>query len=319
MSASNGPALALRVAAATPLSPTLKAFTFVPADGGLVPPSGPGAHLRLFLPDGAKVHKNAYSLIANPADRSHLSIIVRRVAASKGGSAFLHERVGVGDVIEAGLPANLFPVIRTARRHLMVSGGIGLTPFLAYLAAFAAEGVPWELHHFCRPDEREAFAALLSPYAGPHLHIHSGATLEGLDAALASQPLGTHFYTCGPDSLMQAATARARSLGWPAQRLHAESFGGAVAGGEPFIAVLRRSGIEVMVDAETGLLDAIEAAGVEAPCLCRGGACGQCLIEVAEGVPEHRDHYLDAEERASNRFIMTCVSRAKTPRLVLDL
>lgn len=311
--------LSLRVAAVTPLSPTLKGFTFVPATGGLVPPSGPGAHLRLFLRDGGKLYKNAYSLIANPADRSHLSVIVRRVAASKGGSAFLHEQVGEGDVIEAGLPANLFPVIRTARRHLMVSGGIGVTPFLAYIAAFAAEGTPWELHHFCRPDEREVFAALLAPHAGANLHIHCDGTLDGLDAALASQPLGTHFYTCGPDGLMQLASARARALGWPAERLHAESFGGAVAGGEPFIAVLKRSGIEVAVDAETGLLDAIEAAGVEAPCLCRGGACGQCLIEVADGVPEHRDHFLDAEERASNRFIMTCVSRSKTPRLVLDL
>ncbi|WGD28855.1 PDR/VanB family oxidoreductase [Ancylobacter sp. WKF20] len=311
--------IALRVAAVTPLSPTLKAFTFVPAAGGLVPPSGPGAHLRLFLRDGAKLHKNAYSLIANPADRSHLSIIVRRVAASKGGSAFLHEQVGEGDVIEAGLPANLFPVTRTARRHLMVSGGIGVTPFLAYIAAFAAEGTPWQLHHFCRPDEREVFAALLAPYAGGSLHIHCDGTLDGLDAALRRQPLGTHLYTCGPESLMGAVLGQAQALGWPKVRLHSESFGGAVAGGEPFIAVLKRSGIEVAVDAETGLLDAIEAAGVEAPCLCRGGACGQCLIEVADGVPEHRDHFLDAEERASNRFIMTCVSRSRTPRLVLDL
>ncbi|MBS9477699.1 PDR/VanB family oxidoreductase [Ancylobacter radicis] len=314
-----GQTLKLRVASAVTLAPTLKAFRFVPAEGGLVPASGPGAHLRLFLRDGDKVHRNAYSLIANPDDRSHLSIIVRRVAASKGGSAFLHEQVREGDVIEAGLPANLFPVIRTARRHFMVSGGIGLTPFLAYIAAFEAGGTPWELHHFCRPDERGVFEALLDPYAGTRVHIHSGGTLDVLDGPLSHQPLGTHVYTCGPDALMTGALERAAELGWPKARLHSESFGGAVAGGAPFIAVLRRSGIEVAVDAETGLLDAIEAAGVEAPCLCRGGACGQCLIEVADGVPEHRDHFLDHEERASNRFIMTCVSRSKTPRIVLDL
>ncbi len=309
----------LRVIAAVPLSPTLKAFTFAPADGGLVAPSGPGAHLRLFLRDGERVHRNAYSLISNPPDRSHLSIIVRRVAASKGGSAFLHERVGEGDVIEAGLPANLFPVVRTARRHLMVSGGIGLTPFLAYIAAFEAAGTPWELHHFCRPDERGVFEQLLARYPASRVHIHCDVDLGGLEAALQRQPLGTHFYTCGPALLMEAAIDLAASLGWPRFRLHSESFGGAAEGGEPFIAVLRRSGLEIAVGAETSLLDAIEAAGVEAPCLCRGGACGQCVTEVAEGEPEHRDHFLDAEERASNRLIMTCVSRARTARLVLEL
>lgn len=309
----------LRVRAAVPLSPTLRAFTFEPADGGLVAPSGPGAHLRLLLRDGERTHRNAYSLISNPVDRSHLSIIVRRVAASRGGSALLHEAVREGDVIEAGLPANLFPVVRTARRHLMVSGGIGLTPFLSYIAAFEAAGTAWELHHFCRPDERGVFEALLARHPSSRVHIHCDIALGALEEALLRQPLGTHFYTCGPAPLMAAATEMAAELGWPKVRLHAESFGGAAEGGEPFVAVLRRSGLEIAVGAETSLLDAIEAAGVEAPCLCRGGACGQCLIEVAEGVPEHRDHFLDADEQASNRFIMTCVSRARTARLVLEL
>ncbi|MCJ8145290.1 PDR/VanB family oxidoreductase [Ancylobacter sp. A5.8] len=313
------PTVALRVTAAVPLSPLLKGFTFEPADGGRVAPSGPGAHLRLFLKPGDRVHKNAYSLISNPEDRSHASIIVRRTADSKGGSAFLHEGVREGDVIEAGLPANLFPVARTARRHLMVSGGIGVTPFLAYIAAFEAAGTPWELHHFCRADEAGVFEALLAPYPASRIHIHAGPVFGGLDEVLARQPLGTHFYTCGPAVMMDAALELARALGWPRARLHSESFGGAGEGGMPFIAVLRRSNLEIAVGAETTLLDAIEAAGVDAPCLCRGGACGQCLTEVAEGEPEHRDHFLDAEERASGRVIMTCVSRARTARLVLEL
>ncbi|GAB4070798.1 oxidoreductase [Ancylobacter sonchi] len=309
----------LRVAATVPLSPTLRAFTLIPADGGLAPPSGPGAHLRLHLRSGGKLLRNAYSLTSNPEDRSHLSIIVRRVAASRGGSAFLHEEVAEGDVIEAGLPANLFPLVRTARKHLMVSGGIGLTPFLAYIAAFEAAGTPWELHHFCRPDERAVFEALLARLPASRVHIHCDMALGALEDALLRQPLGTHFYTCGPAALMEAGLALAQALGWPKVRLHSESFGGAAEGGAPFVAVLRRSGIEVAVGAETSLLAAMEAAGVDAPCLCRGGACGQCLIEVAEGEPEHRDHFLDEAERASNRLIMTCVSRSRTPRLVLEL
>ena len=311
--------VALRVAHVEPLSPLLRAFTFEPADGGLVHPVGPGAHLRLLLRGADKVYKNAYSITSNPDDRSHLQIIVRRVAASRGGSAFMHENVRVGDVIETDVPANLFPIVRTARRHLMVSGGIGVTPFLSYAAAFQATGTPWELHHFCRPDEVGIFEALLSRLPAANIHIHAGPSFGALEARLTRQPLGTHFYTCGPQPMMELVLEMARALGWPASKLHHESFGGEAHGGAPFTAVLNRSNMEIEVGAEETLLDALEAAGIDAPCLCRGGACGQCMIEVAEGLPEHRDHFLDAEEHASNRYIMTCVSRSKTPRLVLEL
>lgn len=311
--------VALRVAHVEPLSPLLRAFTFEPADGGLVHPAGPGAHLRLMLRCADKVHKNAYSITSCPDDRGHLSIIVRRVEASRGGSAFMHDNVRAGDVIETDLPANLFPIVRTARRHLMVSGGIGLTPFLSYIQAFEAAGTPWELHHFCRPDEVGVFESLLARLPAGNIHIHAGPSFAELEARLARQPLGTHFYTCGPQPMMDHVLEMARALGWPASKLHHESFGGEAHGGEPFVAVLARSNMEIEVGREQTLLDALEAAGVDAPCLCRGGACGQCMIEVAEGMPEHRDHFLDAQEHASNRYIMTCVSRSKTPRLVLEL
>ena len=40
-------------------------------------------------------------------------------------------------------------------------------------------------------------------------------------------------------------------------------------------------------------------------------------FEVTEN--DHRDHILSEDERASNKMMQICVSRAKTPRLVLDL
>ncbi|WP_163460345.1 2Fe-2S iron-sulfur cluster-binding protein, partial [Escherichia coli] len=63
----------------------------------------------------------------------------------------------------------------------------------------------------------------------------------------------------------------------------------------------------------------LETAGIEAPCLCRGGACGVCLTGVVDGEIEHRDHVLTEEERAGGRLMATCVSRARSDVLVLDL
>jgi ferredoxin-NADP reductase len=218
-------------------------------------------------------------------------------------------------VVTAAWPANLFPIDSRAHRYLLISGGIGITPMLSYLPVLAARGVPFELHHLCRADERPAFAELLAPYAG--VHIHSGRAGFDLDAILVRQRLGTHLATCGPRTLMDALFDRARALGWPDSNLHRESFG--ADGGAPLRVTLVRSGRAIEVAADQTILEALEAAGLTPNCLCRGGACGACLTAVLDGEPEHRDDFLDDEERQSGRMMMICVSRARGPALVLDV
>jgi len=77
----------------------------------------------------------------------------------------------------------------------------------------------------------------------------------------------------------------------------------------------------IRVRSEETLLEAIEAAGVDAPYLCRGGACGQCETAVVscDGAIQHNDHYLSQVERAMGKKIMICVSRFSGERLELDL
>ena len=311
--------LALKVREVEPISPLLKRFVFEAADGGDLPPVGPGAHLRLTLNGDGHRWKNAYSIVSAPADRDHLAIIVRRVTQSRGGSIFMHEAVEVGEVVAAHAPGNLFPLSQIARKHLMISGGIGITPFIAYMAALKAAQAPFELHHFCRDQEVAIFERLLSHFDASSIHIHPTSVAFALATPLSMQPLGTHFYTCGPGGLMTLALETARDCGWPEAKLHSESFGGGHVGGVPFTAILKRSGIEVKVRDDQTLLEAIEEAGLEPACLCRGGVCGECVTSVLDGEPEHRDHFLDEQERASNRSIMICVSRAKTNSIVLDL
>ncbi len=302
--------LPVRVREARALSPTLRHIVLEHAEGGALPPAAPGAHVVLTLATPGRPRRNAYSLIA--ADR-HYEIVVRQVAASRGGSAFLHAAAMPGHETTMGLPQNLFPVASLARRHLLLAGGIGVTPFLSYLQAL---GEACELHQFCRPEDAEAFAALLAPWrAQVRLHTHRAAL--DLPALLAAQGLATHLYVCGPEPFMALVTDTARRLGWPAAKIHRESFGHA-SGGTPFSVTLARSGRRLAVDAESSLLEALEAAGVDAPCLCRGGVCGQCRVAVLDGSPEHRDSVLSAEERAAGDCILTCVSRARSP-LVLDL
>jgi ferredoxin-NADP reductase len=297
------------------LAPAITRFVLVPQEGAEFPAASAGANILVEIPGPERIWKNAYSLVCPPGARDRYEIIVRRVGHSRGGSAWLHDEAEAGQVLEIGVPANLFPVAATAKKHLLLSAGIGLTPFLSFLPALLAAGAAFELHHCCRLDEAEAFRALLPEL--PNVVLHTSRNTLDLSGVLARQKLNTHLYVCGPEAFMNLAVVAARKFGWPGAKIHEERFGGA-AGGAPFTVKLARRGIELQVRQDESLLEALENAGLDAPCLCRGGACGVCELPVLEGVPEHRDHVLCEQRRAANRAIMTCVSRAKTPELVLD-
>ena len=77
--------------------------------------------------------------------------------------------------------------------------------------------------------------------------------------------------------------------------------------------------LTLTVRPEQSILKALQEAGVEVPFSCSEGICGTCLTKVKEGEPDHWDMYLTPEEQAKGDCIMVCVSRSKSPRLVLDL
>jgi len=314
-----GQTLSLQVHSLQDIAPGLRHLRLTSTDGAPLPPTGAGAHVQLSIPGATRTHRNAYSLVNAPGSRSAYDIIVRRVPASRGGSAAVHARLKVGEVVEALWPGNLFPPQRKAGRHLMIAGGIGITPFLSYLQDAGVRQAGFALHVCCRASEKDVFAPWLKSTEGVQFHWNTDGHRLDIAALLAQQPAGTHLYVCGPEALKTAVLQAAEAAGWPASQVHTEHFGGAQTGGTPFEAVLQKTGIRVKVGEDESLLEAIERMGVNAPCLCRGGACGVCVLPVLDGEPEHRDHYLSAAERASQKLVMPCVSRARSTHLVLDL
>jgi phthalate 4,5-dioxygenase reductase subunit len=79
---------------------------------------------------------------------------------------------------------------------------------------------------------------------------------------------------------------------------------------------LARSGATVDVPVGTTILEAIRAAGHEAPSSCESGTCGTCRTTLIKGEADHRDLVLTEDERAGN--IMICVSRARSDELEID-
>ena len=86
-----------------------------------------------------------------------------------------------------------------------------------------------------------------------------------------------------------------------------------------FEVVLAKSGLTLPIVAGQSILEAVEAAGVDAPHSCISGICGACETRVLDGLPDHQDDILTAEERQRNDLMMICCSRSRTAQLVLDL
>ncbi|WP_296062842.1 PDR/VanB family oxidoreductase [uncultured Amphritea sp.] len=316
--------ISVRVTAIKQVAPMIKEFTLEPLDG-LLTPFSPGAHIVVEMGSSdsssdKQSYRNAYSLMSDPMDSRQYRIAVRLQDDSRGGSVYMHQQVGVGTLLKISPPANLFAPEWMAKKHVLFAGGVGITPFLSYLPELQQRKAEFELHYMFRSRQTGAYSAELRETLGAGCSCYDADLGNRCDiaAVMSGQPLGTHFYICGPESLIDAVQTTADAMGIPASAIHWEEFAGAKPG-QPFVVELSQSGIELAVAANSSLLEALESADIKIPNLCRAGVCGQCVCDVAEGEVEHRDSYLSDSEKQSGQVMMPCVSRAAGDRLVLDI
>ena len=139
--------LRLVVADITRVAEDVRQLTLVPAGGGRLPSHPPGSHLGLrWRPDRV----NSYSLTGDGDCPAAYTVSVLRTPASRGGSAWAHE-LRAGDPVDAVAPRSTFPVAARARRHLLVAGGIGVTPLLSHARWHIRWGGDFTLYYSCRP------------------------------------------------------------------------------------------------------------------------------------------------------------------------
>jgi vanillate O-demethylase ferredoxin subunit len=121
--------------------------------------------------------------------------------------------------------------------------------------------------------------------------------------------------------MIEAAIALAKQMNWPQGRLHFEIFSAPEekSGDAGFEVELKSNGRIYEIPAGKTILDVLLEAGEDPIHDCKRGDCGICQTTVIEGIPDHRDYILSESEKASNKVMQICISRAKTKRLVLDL
>lgn len=314
----------VRVARVRDIADDIKMFRFVHPSGGLLTRFTAGSHIVIHMHDGETLHRNPYSLLNCEWGNGQTYIIAVALDRNgKGGSRFMHEKVTAGMELEISVPANDFPVVASAKKHLLIAGGIGITPIMAQRLEIRGRRQLCELHYAYRSAASAALVDLLELESDPNVHFYDNALGHRLDvpALLRAQesPRDTAIYVCGPEGLMNEVIEVAIGLGWPKELVRFERFGAPrLVDEEPFTVVCARSGRELLVGPCESLLEALEREKITVPFSCRAGSCGACELPVLEGEIDHRDSVLTEEERASGKKILACVSRGKK-RLVLAI
>ncbi len=239
-----------------------------------------GSHVKVRLDTGAaRPLVRSYSVVSGDKRRFELGVAYDE-AASRGGSRFLHERVAVGGVVQAGAFSEGVPAASAASHHVFVAGGVGITAFLAQLEVLLSINYSCVLHYAVRSADEVAFAGRLRTLA-PDLGastadcdehhktviLYDAAKGQRMDipAIVRGLSWNAHLSVCGPPGMMAAALAATRAAGRTGpDDVHFEAFGGAdTAGGEPFDAVVFR---------RPDSTAAAAAAAADTPAQPRGGS-----------------------------------------------
>ncbi|MFQ3236709.1 MAG: vanillate O-demethylase ferredoxin subunit [Paraglaciecola sp.] len=282
-----------------------------------------GAHIDVHLPNGLI---RQYSLCA-PIDAPHYEISVLNDPHSRGGSKAVHAQVKPGDTLTISEPKNHFSLVPVAKKTLLFAAGIGITPILAMADKLAQTQQDFELHFCTRSQEQTPYFERISQAswaAKVHFHFSQGDRGNRLDASplLANPEENTQLYVCGPGAFMDDILNKAQQAGWLSEHLHREYFSAEPidhSSDQSFEIVINSSGQVLNVPPDCSILNVLEDNDIFIPVACEEGVCGTCVTGLLDGQADHKDVFLTEKEKQQMNLITPCCSRARSPRLVLDL
>jgi ferredoxin-NADP reductase/MOSC domain-containing protein YiiM len=329
-------------------SDSISSFLLVPADGEPLVAALPGQFivLRLQVNPAAPPVLRSYSLSDLPgADHFRISVKLEKNGV---GSAFMHSRVRVGDVLDASAPRGSFTLRHGDHPVVLLSAGVGATPVLAMLHALVAETSKrqvWWIYGARNRDDHpfaKESLALLQQLALSRSHVQYSrpgpADQAGVDFDAPGRltvavldklgvPRSGDFYLCGPASFLQSMRDDLRKWGVSPEHVRVEMFGAldsttpgmAQVGHTPHMpqgppgsgpsVSLARSGLTVQWDPKfESLLELAEACDISVRWSCRTGVCHTCESGLISGSVSYRPEPLDTPAPGN---VLICCSRPR--------
>jgi ring-1,2-phenylacetyl-CoA epoxidase subunit PaaE len=313
----------------------------------------PGQFVGFRVPgaDGKPVTRS-YS-ICSGLDDGELRVVVKHLQGGVFGT-LASTSLAAGDVLETLAPMGRFtvdPDPSTARQYLGLAAGSGISPVMSVLRSVLSREPSSEFtlvygnRTAATTIFRDALCDLKDRYLDRLTLIHvfsreQQATrllngrldeekLRSLAATLLDVGSFDHAFVCGPEPMTVTLRDTLRDLGMPAQRVHMELFGvhgapgphpAAATGEQDVQLTVTLSGVTSTVasNREATVLDAVAAAGLDAPYSCTGGVCATCRAKVVEGTVEMAVNYALEPWELEAGFVLTCQSRPTSAEVTID-
>jgi vanillate O-demethylase ferredoxin subunit len=112
-----------------------------------------GSHIDIHLPNGL-IRK--YSLCSE-LHANDYEIAVLNEPQGRGGFAYIHANLCVGDTLSISEPKNLFALESKAKKTLLFAAGIGITPILAMATYLLKQGSDFHLHYCGKSPKKAAY------------------------------------------------------------------------------------------------------------------------------------------------------------------
>lgn len=315
-----------RIEKKIPESADICSFHLVPHDGKPLPPFEPGQYLtfHLNIPGEPEPVVRCYSLSESPFVLDHYRVTIKRTPPPRGEpdappglvSAFFHDDLNEGDILDVGAPNGEFFLDRSKNTGVvLIGGGVGITPVLSMLNAICHSDSKRETHFFYGVTNsrehimRDHLKDLARTNDNVHLHIcYSDPTeecvagqdydhAERVSVDLFKRTLRSNnfeYYICGPPPMMTAVETDLAEWGVPEDRFNKEAFGpdsvappaGDSAGADETSYELDfvKSGKKIKWTPSAGtILDFGRRNGIRMRSGCRAGSCGTCIMAVMSG------------------------------------
>ena len=236
----------LRVIEKIQESADVTSFVLEARDGGVLPAFEAGQHLPVEFSEAEQpaAIRRTYSLSGAPgAGRYRISVKRESLGLA---SRHLHDRIEVGDFINAGKPAGDFVIPDETSPMVLISAGVGITPMVGMLhdLASATPGRDVLFLHGAIDGDHLPLAEEIRRVAGrasnvrlhttlsrPREDDHGGAGHQGvgrIDTALLKDlniDPKAHYMICGPLGFMADLQSMLQDLGVTAEHIHTETFG----------------------------------------------------------------------------------------------
>lgn len=278
---------------------------------------------------GARQPTRCYSLSDAPG-QPWWRITVKRQKDLRSGrtqrddeslSAWLHERIGVGDCLLASGPCGQFTLDdQLLSPMVLLAAGIGITPLVSMLKHALQRQPNRPVHVFFQAQDEEhwplgevlhnwqqecptlsviTYFSRHSPWQPPkHGRVEQGKFNAAAVIKHINSDENAAYYLCGPEAWMETLIDGLASYGVRREQIHFESFGTSSNGQvsaigpshvEPWSLNFTRSGLLLESSSQSATIwEAASTNGLTLPAGCHSGACGSCRLRLLSGQVRYR-------------------------------